>query len=200
MPEFVLLRMGKWQLILDQPTPDERWVYASLISHFARGMAYVRTGNLPAANACLDSIKVQLKDPILLQHNRPFNDAIRGASIAEAILEAEILFARNDTKAAITAFQRAIEIEDRLTYREPKDWPLPARHFAAACLLKLGNAAAAEKLYREDLAQNPGIGWSLLGLSQALTAQHNEKAATEYLARAKAAFAHAEQMPPASAY
>jgi tetratricopeptide (TPR) repeat protein len=200
MPEFVLVRMGKWQAILDQPTPDQHWVYASLISHFARGMAYIRTGNQPAAKACLDSIKDQLKEPILLQRNRPFNDAINGASVAEGILEGEILFVQNHPKEAIAAFQRAIEIEDRLTYREPKDWPLPARHFAGACLLKLGNAATAERLYREDLAQNPGIGWSLLGLSQALTAQHNDSAAAEYLARAKAAFAYAGQMPPASSY
>jgi hypothetical protein len=200
MPEFVLVRMGKWQSILDQPTPDSRWVYAGLISHFARGMAYLRTGNQPAAKACLDSMEDQLKDPILLQHNRPFNEPIKGASVAKGILEGEILFAQHHPNEAIAAFQHAIDMEDLLTYREPKDWPLPARHFAGACLLKLGKAAESERLYREDLAQNPGNGWSLLGLAQSLAAQHKDSAAVDYLARAKSAFAHAEQMPPASAY
>jgi tetratricopeptide (TPR) repeat protein len=199
MPEFVLVRMGKWQLILDQPAPDKRWVYASLISHFARGMAYSRTGNQPAAKACLDSMKDQLKDPILLQHSRPFNEPIKGATVAEGILEGEILFAQNETKAAISSFQHAIDMEDLLTYREPKDWPLPARHFAGACLLKLGKAAEAEQLYREDLTQNPGNGWSLLGLAQSLTVQHKDGAAS-YLALAKDAFAQAVEMPPTSAY
>jgi len=200
MPEFVLVRMGKWQTILEQPTPDKRWVYASLISHFARGMAYIRTGNQPAAKACLDSIQDQLKDPILLQHSRPFNEPIKGATIAEGILEGEILFAQRHSNEAITVFQHAIDMEDLLTYREPKDWPLPGRHFAGACLLKLGKAAEAERLYREDLAQNPGNGWALLGLAQSLAAEHHASAADDCLASAKAAFAHAEQMPPGSAY
>jgi hypothetical protein len=200
MPEFVLVRMGKWQTILDQPTPDSHWVDASLISHFARGMAYIRTGNQRAALACLDSLRQELKNPILQQRFRPFNEPVKGASVAEAILEGEILLTQQRPGEAITAFQRAIAAEDGLSYLEPKDWPIPARHFAAACLLKLGKAAGAAQLYHEDLAQNPGNGWSLLGLAQALDAQHNDNAAADYLARAKAAFAHAEEMPPASAY
>jgi tetratricopeptide (TPR) repeat protein len=200
MPEFVLVRMGKWQTILDQPTPDSRWVYASLISHFTRGMAYIRTGNQPAAKACLDSMRDQLKEPFLLQRSLPFNEPIKGASVAEGILEGEILFAQHHSGEAITAFQHAIDMEDLLTYREPKDWPLPARHFAGACLLKLGKAAEAERLYREDLTENPGNGWSLLGLAQSLAAEHHASAAADHLARAKTAFAHAEQMPSASAY
>jgi tetratricopeptide (TPR) repeat protein len=200
MPEFVLVRMGKWQAVLDQPLPDSRWVYASLISHFARGMAYIRMSNPTAARACLDSLRQELKDPILQQRFRPFNEPIKPSRIAEGILEGEILFAENKPAAAITAFQHSIDSEDGLSYREPKDWALPARHFAGAFLLKLGKAAEAERLYREDLTQNPGNGWALLGLAQALTAQHKNSAGADYLARAKGAFAHAEQMPPASAY
>ena len=200
MPEFVWVRMGKWQAILDQPVPDSHWVYASLISHFARGMAYLRTGNQPAAKACLDSLQQELKDPILLQRSRPFNEPIKAANIAEGILEGEIEMTRNQPQTAMTAFRHAIDGEDGLTYREPKDWPLPVRHFAGACLLKLGKAAEAAQLYREDLTQNPGNGWSLLGLAQTLTAQHNTSAAAEYLTRAKTAFAHAEQMPTTSSY
>ena len=200
MPEFVLVRMGKWQAILDQPSPDSRWVYASLISHFARGMAYIRRSNPTAARACLDSLRRELKEPILQQRFRPFNEPVKPATVAEGILEGEILFAENKPAAAITAFQHAIDSEDGLSYREPKDWALPARHFAGACLLKLGKAADAERLYRDDLAQNPGNGWALLGLSQALAAQHHATAAADFRARAAAAFTHAEHIPPTSSY
>jgi len=65
--------------------------------------------------------------------------------------------------------------------------------------LQLGKAGEAERIYREDLVQNPGNGWSLLGLSQSLDAQHKTGGA-EYLVKAKAAFAAAEAMPAASAY
>ena len=200
MPEFVLVRMGKWQMLLDQPVPDSRWVVASLISHFARGMAYIRSGNPAAAGACFDSLREESKDPVLQQHFRPFNEPVKAASIAMGILEGEILFAQHNTAAAMTAFRTAIATEDALTYLEPKDWPLPARHFAGACLLKLGKAADAERLYREDLTQNPGNGWALLGLAQALAAQHKTDAAADYRAKARAAFAPGIEMPPTSAY
>jgi tetratricopeptide (TPR) repeat protein len=200
MPEFVLVRMGKWQAILDQPAPDSHWIFAGLISHFARGMAYLRTGNLPAAQACLDSIRVEWNNPALVQRFRPYNLPAKVGDVAEAILEGEILFAQHRGKESIATFQRAIASEDELSYREPKDWPLPARQFAGRCLLKLGKAADAERLYREDLTQNPGNGWSLLGLAQSLAAQHNDNAAAGYRARAKSAFAQAGETPPASVY
>jgi hypothetical protein len=89
--------------------------------------------------------------------------------------------------------------EDAMSYSEPKDWLLPVRQYAGVCLLKLGKAAAAERLYREDLVQNPGNGWALLGLSESLEAQQ-KSGATDYKNRARKAFADADAMPTASAY
>jgi Tfp pilus assembly protein PilF len=89
--------------------------------------------------------------------------------------------------------------EDAMSYVEPKDWLLPVRQYAGVCLLKLGKAAEAGKLYREDLEQNPGNGWALLGLSQSLAVQR-KYAAGEYMDQARKAFANAEVMPTASAY
>ena len=45
----------------------------------------------------------------------------------------------------------------------------------------LFRSSAAEQVYREDLARNPGNGWSLYGLAQSLKAQGNaaEAARTE---------------------
>jgi tetratricopeptide (TPR) repeat protein len=86
-----------------------------------------------------------------------------------------------------------------MDYLEPNEWPLPARQYAGAFLLRLGRSDEAEKLYREDLVQNPGNGWALLGLAQSLEMQHKEGAG-EYKEKAKKAFAEAEVMPAASAY
>lgn len=199
MPLFVQVRLGKWRAILDQPLPDSHWILASLLSDFARGMAYVRTGRLAEANACLDRIREKMKDPFLAVHKPPYNTPADVSAIAEEILSAETLLAFNQPDAALVAFHHAIDDEDALTYLEPKDWPLPARHFAGACLQKLGRPGEAERLYREDLVQNPGNGWALLGLAQCLDAQHKSGAA-DYLGRAKTAFLQADEMPPAPAY
>ena len=198
MPVFVLVRLGKWQEILDLPEPDSPRVFASALSDFARGLAFVRTGRMDAAQVCLDKLRDRIKDPVLTIRVLPQNAPIKPATIAEGILAGEILFAQKKYDEAMAAFARAIEWEDGMTYGEPKDWPLPVRHYAGACLLKLGKAAEAEKLYREDLVENPGNGWGLLGLYQSLLAQHKE--AGEYKEKYKTPFAAADEMPTASAY
>jgi tetratricopeptide (TPR) repeat protein len=199
MPVFVMVRMGKWQAILDEPVPDGGWVYASLLSDFARGMAYVRMGRLDSARNYLASLQGKLKDDMLTVRQLPNNAPIQGASVAEGILEGELSFAEKRTSEAMAAFERAIDREDGMSYMEPRDWLLPARHFAGACLLKQKKAAAAEKLYEDDLVLDPGNGWAMLGLAQSLDMQR-KKGASEYRAKAREAFADAEEMPTASAY
>jgi hypothetical protein len=58
--------------------------------------------------------------------------------------------------------------EDQLRYAEPPDWFVPARHALGAVLLRDKQAAAAEKVYREDLRRWPDNGWSLHGLARTL--------------------------------
>jgi cytochrome c-type biogenesis protein CcmH/NrfG len=56
---------------------------------------------------------------------------------------------------------------------------MPMRHGLGAALLAAGDAAGAEKVYREDLKRNPANGWALFGLAQSLTAQDKKEAAAE---------------------
>jgi Tfp pilus assembly protein PilF len=120
--------------------------------------------------------------------------------IAESILSGEYLLAANRSAEAIRSFENAVAAEDSLIYREPKEWPIPARHYLGACLLKLDKPAAAEKVYREDLALNPGNGWALLGLYQSLLKQHKTKAAKTYRIQYRRAFSGADELPLASVY
>jgi hypothetical protein len=55
------------------------------------------------------------------------------------------------------------------------------RNLLGAQLLKAGQAAAAEAVYRADLERNLDSGWSLYGLELALRAQnkHAQAAAAE---------------------
>ncbi|HXB10293.1 MAG TPA: hypothetical protein VNW04_24385 [Puia sp.] len=198
MRAFVDIRMGKWQVILDRPAPDKSWAYASILNDLARGLAFLHKGDVAAASDCLDSIRLKKKDGVLSAGVHQGNPAIVGVTVAESILEGELLFAKGKMAGSVEAFERAIRTEDGMAYVEPKDWVLPARHFAGACLLKQGKAAEAEKVYREDLVHNPGNGWALLGLAQSLDAQ--KKNGSDYRVRAKTAFASAEEMPPGSAY
>ena len=83
----------------------------------------------------------------------------------------EIAAKRKDWDAAILHLDRAVRYEDALIYQEPPDWHAPVRQNLAAVLLAAGRADEAEAVYWEDLRKNPGNGWSLFGLMQALKAQ-----------------------------
>ena len=198
MTVFVDVRMGKWQKILDRPAPGGSYVYASILNAFARGLAYVHTGDLAAAGDCLGKIRYWKRDSVLAEPVHQGNTPAVGAAIAEGILEGELLFAQGKRDAAMAAFEQAIRTEDGMAYVEPKDWVLPVRHFAGVCLLKLRRPVEAEKMYREDLVHSPGSGWALLGLAQSLEAQGKD--AASYRAAAVVAFAKAEEMPNGSAY
>ena len=98
----------------------------------------------------------------------------------------------NDLKNAITLLQKAVQLEDNMMYAEPRDWPIPSRHFLGAVLIKAGKNAEASKLYKDDLKINPENGWALSGLWQSLMAQKKTKEAAPVKARLSKAFARAD--------
>jgi tetratricopeptide (TPR) repeat protein len=162
-------------------------------------LAFLRTGAIDRARKCLADMDEKISDRLLTVRRPPNNPPIEGAKVARSILAGEIFFADRRFDEAMAFFDEAIKREDEMSYGEPKDWPLPGRHFAGAAMLALNKPGQAEIIYREDLKMNPGNGWSLLGLYQSLAAQH-KKEAEGYRAMYTKAFAAAEEMPVASAY
>lgn len=98
-------------------------------------------------------------------------------------LSGEIATRRGDLDAGIAHFREAAKIEDGGLYFEPPKWYYPIRHSLGAALVKAGQNAEAEKVYREDLRRFPENGWSLFGLAQALRAQGKDTEAAATKAR-----------------
>lgn len=59
-----------------------------------------------------------------------------------------------------------------VAYAEPPDWYYPVRESLGAALLLTGDAAAAERVFREDLRENPRNARSLFDLMESLKAQN----------------------------
>ena len=201
MPSFTRVRMGRWKEILeDDSVPDARLPYAGLIYDFARGMAFVNTGHPDSARGRLFLLQQKSADTVLAQADTLSNTAKQAAEVAGEILSASIFFSEKKYDSAILHIKRAILVEDGLFYYEPKDWPIPARQYLGAFYLKMGNAARAEKVYREDLTWNPGNGWSLLGLCQSLEAQNKKDQIEPYQKKYMRSFSRADEIPPGSVY
>ena len=85
-----------------------------------------------------------------------------------------------------------MQIQDGLAYDEPPDWYYPVRESLGGTLLLAGQSADAEKVFREDLKQNPRNPRSLFGLMQSLKAQQKDADAAWVQKQFEAAWKNAD--------
>jgi TolA-binding protein len=97
-----------------------------------------------------------------------FNPADKIMNLAATILEARL--ATNE-KAVIEHWRRAVADQDALAYDEPPAWYYPARESLGGALLRAGQAAEAEAVFRENLKRYPRHVRALFGLTESLKAQ-----------------------------
>ena len=64
-PLYAMVRFGRWQEILQVPSPDPDLIYPIGVWHYARAMALIRTQDLDAAARELASLTKVLADPSL---------------------------------------------------------------------------------------------------------------------------------------
>ncbi|MGC4102077.1 tetratricopeptide repeat protein [Ferruginibacter sp.] len=178
-PLFNDVRFGKWDAVLSELAPPAQHIYSTVLWHWARGMAFAGKNELIKATEELNIVQAKMKEPDMLVVMQPFNAPADAAKVAANILAGVIAEQRNNHAKAIQFLTAAVTSEDALIYNEPRDWLLPARVYLGNALLKAGDAAKAEKIFKEDLAENPHNFRALYGLQQALDKQHKDAAAVK---------------------
>src|SRR5436190_2573814 len=78
-PVLVNIRFGKWDKLLQEKQPDASQVYANILYHFGRGMAFSATSMMSEANKELAAMKTLLTDTSLAIPFTPFSAAKEGA-------------------------------------------------------------------------------------------------------------------------
>ena len=174
VPLAVEVRFQKWDQILTMPQPPAALQTTTVFWHFARGMALAAKGKVAEAEAEHHIVSEAAdKTPPDQVFAMPVNNKAKDVlNIATNVLGAKIAQAKHDSTGAISLLRRAVAIQDTLKYDEPPDWFYPVRESLGAVLLLNGNAAEAEKVFREDLDRNPRNPRSLFGLAEALRAQN----------------------------
>uniref|UniRef100_B8HKX4 TPR repeat-containing protein n=1 Tax=Cyanothece sp. (strain PCC 7425 / ATCC 29141) TaxID=395961 RepID=B8HKX4_CYAP4 len=167
LPLFTLLRFGMWREVLHQPAPDLDLIYPTGIWHYARGMAQLARGDGEAAREELEKLQAIAANPTLNEVTLwGINSTADLLQISTKVLSGELAAKQGKTAQALALLKQAVQLEDQLSYDEPPSWPLPVRPSLAAVLLANGEPAAAEQLYRQDLALYPNNPWSLNGLAR----------------------------------
>jgi hypothetical protein len=191
-----LLRYGKWRQMLELPAPDAANRSLMVAWLWAHGTAQAATGQVAAALATLARLQASGKS-LDAKDSAGFDKTSDVQQICEHLLRARIAQAANQPATELSELRAAVTAEDKLAYSEPPTWFTPTRQMLGAALLRNGQPAAAERIYREDLARTPENGFSLLGLAQSLTAQGTPSA--DINARFARAWSHADTKLSASA-
>ena len=200
-PLFAQVRFGQWDAVLAQAQPPAPLPFPTAIWHFARGMAYVRTGKQAEADRELEALRTIARDPALAKISFfDINHADAVLAVAVPLLQGELLRAQGKPTQAIAALREAVAAEDKLSYNEPADWPLPVRWYLGAALLETGDARGAAEAYRQDLTTYPDNGWSLHGLAQAQRRLGDAAGAADSERRHRAAWQWADAPLTASRY
>jgi tetratricopeptide (TPR) repeat protein len=167
----------------DRPATLAAW-------HFARGMARADTKDVGPALQELDALKaVAPRAKEIPMGNNKGGDVFQ---VAEHYLAGRIAAARGDAAAARRELEQAVQIQDTFAYDEPPAFPWPVREALGAQLLRAGDAAGAEKVFREDLVRTPNNPRSLFGLAESLKAAGKHADAAEVRQRFDALWAGAD--------
>jgi tetratricopeptide (TPR) repeat protein len=172
---LTLVRFGRFDEVVEKNNRPTDEVGAALWD-FAYGYASLKTGDMKTAKSRLDKT---LEFAATTDKKFRFHPAGRVVGTVAHILEGEILWTADDVEAAISAFEKAAEVEDSMDYDEPEPLPFAARHWLGAALLEAGRLDEAEEHYRIELKDHPHDVWSLHGLKLVLEKQGKQDPAVE---------------------
>jgi tetratricopeptide (TPR) repeat protein len=176
LPMEIMVRFGKWDDVLAEPENYPEYMpFTRAFHHAARAVAFAAKAD--AKNARKEQAIFRERAALVAK------ETAIGNNTAEVILplvnrmtEGEILVAEGKVDEGIAELRGAVELEDALKYDEPPAWMIPLRHTLGANLMRTGQFAEAEQIYRDDLKRLPENGWSLYGLAESLRAQNKDEA------------------------
>jgi cytochrome c-type biogenesis protein CcmH/NrfG len=200
VPWYALTRFGKWDEMLAEPAPNEKFLYVNGVYHYARGLAFLGKGQVEDAEKELNILKPIAADKALEFGLFSPNLAASILAVGPEVLAGEIAGRKKDFDTAILHLERAVRLEDALVYTEPSEWHYPPRLSLGAVLLAAGRPREAEVVYWDDLKSHPDNGWALYGLAQALRDQGKSDAAIAIQARFDKAWARADVKLTASRF
>jgi tetratricopeptide (TPR) repeat protein len=176
-PMLINVRFEKWDSLIKMSKPDSAFVYANVLYHFGRGMAFAGKNDVNEAKEESQSMKGLMRNPVLIIPMQPFSAAIDGAKTANEILDGFIALKENKNEEAIAHFTTAVKTEQAMVYDEPRDWFLNPNQYLGCAYLKNNDTKRAIDAFNKDLSRNAKNVWSLYGLRKAMEKKSNNKAA-----------------------
>ena len=185
------VRFGRWDDILGEPEHPASQPFTHAFQHAARGVALAAKGDTAGARK-EQALYLAAAKAVTPDWSAGNNSCQAIFTVVTPMLEGEILVHEGKLEDGLAQLRTAVKSEEALRYDEPPGWLIPVRHSLGATLMNAGRYAEAEQVYRDDLARVPGNGWSLFGLSEALSLQHKATDAAAVRAEFAKSWSHAD--------
>ncbi|HVW87578.1 MAG TPA: hypothetical protein VHB50_22980 [Bryobacteraceae bacterium] len=162
------LRSYRWNDLIAAPRPTSKNPTSVAMWHYARAFSLASKGQTDEAKQESEQFErsrssVDRDAPWIVNKTGDILD------LAAATLAARLASSPVD---AVPLWQKAVALQDALTYDEPPAWHYPIRESLGAALLRAGDASGAETVFREGLRRSPRNGRMLFGLLESLKAQN----------------------------
>lgn len=181
LPMVSLVRFERWNDVLNEPLPSGSNGVAQALGEQARGTAQARIGQLAAAQESLARVQSAVAAGKRSHASKSSLDKMVRAMLdaAEGSLQAELALAQQRYDDAIGHQARVIAAATSLDAQEPPMLAAGSRLALGHIQSRAGRWSDAERSYRQGLVEQPGSGWALRGLVQALEAQGRKADAAE---------------------
>ena len=176
---FAYAQFSPPEEVLKLADPGPQFPYVQAMWRYARGVAAAAKGVPQEARAELDALTGIARTADfsgLSAAGIPAADVMR---IAQDVLSARIAQAQGDLGNAVSTFERAAVLQEKLPYMEPPYWYYPVRRSVGALRFLQGDLAGAERELKLALREAPNDAWALWGLAEVYRKQGNESAAAE---------------------
>ncbi|MCC6537274.1 MAG: hypothetical protein IT162_06985 [Bryobacterales bacterium] len=187
---LVLTRFGQWEKMLAETEPAETLPTLHAFYRYARGLSFAALGRVEEAQAERERL-MALHARIPEAETQMISPSRSVIAIGIAELDARIARARQDSGAEITHLRRAVELQEALSYMEPPEWHYSLREALGGAMLRAGQTAEAEAVFRRDLEVQPRNPRALFGLAEALRQRHDADAAAAVQREFSEAWQHA---------
>jgi hypothetical protein len=153
-----VVESGRWDLMKGQGSFD------NVDELFALGLASVRLGDQPRAEAALEELQ-RAKAAAPDDSNR------RLAQVMYRQVNGLLLMSRGEKREGLAALASAAALEAKLPKPIARPYPIkPAGELYAEAMLASGDAAGAMRQFKASLARTPGRAASVIGLARATKA------------------------------
>jgi tetratricopeptide (TPR) repeat protein len=176
-PARYVVERNDWTAAAQLEVRPSKFPYATAVTHFARALGGVRSGNRAAAAA--DHARLaELRDELRAAKDAYWAEQV---DLQWRVIAAWMLFADGEYDASLTAMRAAADAEDRTEKATVTPGPLlPAREQYGTLLLERGLARDALLAFEQVLAKEPNRYRTLAGAAAAAERLGDKRKATQY--------------------